>query len=766
MMAGMLTQAPLPWLPGDAVEIAPGAGIQADSDGGGVAWVHGLACFAWDGGDEAARRLAAVQLVRLAAATQRQVAAGFGTDPVTALRLGKALREQGVAGLVPARKGPKGPSKLTPELAARVRELDGQGMTLDQIASGCGVSAFTVRNALGRVPARGAMSASAPERTAAGEEPAPPEPEAEAPPALPVLPDPLPRDGERALARFGLLGEGAAPVFAAGARYPLAGLLLALPALERAGLLACAKQVYGRLRNGFYGLGVMLVFLVFLALLREPRAEGATRIDIAAVGRVLGLDRAPEVKTIRRKLSELAARGKAASLQLAIAARHAAARPDQLGFLYIDGHMRACFGTRDIQQGHVARLKFPAPATEETWVTDGAGDPLLVVIGEPSGSLAGQIRGLLPTLRQIAGEHARPTLCFDRGGWSPGLFAEIIDAGFHLLTWRKKDAGKDLPDLPGDQFTTVTWAGDDGKPREDDLADTGVQLTVSTGRHKGRVLDLRQVTRRKPAKDGLMRQAHILTTRRRDDLPAAAVAWRMTSRWREENYFRYGRAHFALDALDSYAVIPDDPGRMVPNPAKKTAKAAVASARKALERAEARRDARLAELKDPAPGTTVVIKNKTLARLEAPVGTARRKLQAAQDAARVVPAKIPLGQHNPKMVRLDTETKLITHAVRMAAFNTEVILARALHGHYARASYEAAALIREALTTSGDIIPGDGMLTVRLDPLTAPRRTRALATLCSQLTETRTCYPGTELILRYEVKDHLGIHRSSLYVRI
>ncbi len=754
-MARMLTQAPLPWLPDDAVEIAPGAGIQADGGGGGVAWAHGLACFAWDGGDEAARRLAAVQLVRLGAATQRQVAAGFGTDPVTVWRWDKALREQGVAGLVPARKGPRGPSKLSPELAARIRELDGQGMTLDQIASECGVSTFTVRNALGRVPARGARSASAPERAAAGEEPAPPapEPEAEAPP---VLPDPLPRDGERALARFGLLGEGAAPVFAAGARYPLAGLLLALPALERAGLLACAKQVYGRLRNGFYGLGVMLVFLVFLALLREPRAEGATRTDVRAVGRVLGLDRAPEVKTIRRKLSELAARGEAAELQLAIAAHHAAARPGQLGFLYIDGHMRAYFGTRDIQQGHVARLKLPGPATEETWVTDQRGDPLLVVIGEPSESLAGQIRSLLPDLRQITGASAKPTLCFDRGGWSPGLFAEVIDAGFHLLTWRKKDSGSDLPEVPAEKFAEVARAGDDGKPRNYDLADTDVKLTVRTGKHKGRVLDLRQVTRRKPARGGALRQAHILTTRGRDDLPAAAAAYRMSGRWREENYFRYGRAHFALDGLDSYKTAPDNPGRMVPNPAKKAAKAAVTSAKKAVERAGERRDARLAELKNPAPGTTVVITNKTLAWLEAPVETARRKLAAAQQAADTVPAKIPLGQHNPTMVRLDTETKLITHAIRMAAFNAEVMLARALHGHYARAGDEAAALVREALTTSGDIIPRHGALLVRLDPLTAPRRTRALAALCDQLNQAGTRYPGTDLTLRYEVKDHPG----------
>ena len=75
-----------------------------------------------------------------------------------------------------------------------------------------------------------------------------------------------------------------------------------------------------------------------------------------------------------------------------------------------------------------------------------------------------------------------------------------------------------------------------------------------------------------------------------------------------------------------------------------------------------------------------------------------------------------------------------------------------LDGHYARAGEEAYALIREALTGSGDIIPGHGELLIRLDPLTAPRRTQALAALCDQLTQAHTRYPGTGLILRYEVK--------------
>ena len=747
-MAVRLMQAPLPWLPEGATEIAPGVGLASGDDGSGTVWVHGMATFCWEAGDDASRRLAAVQLAELKAATQKQVAAGFGTDAVTVWRWADAYRRDGLAGLLPEPKGPRGPSKLTPELTAEIRELRGQGLSQAAVAARCGVSSFAVRTALGTVGSRTAPAA-------AGAEPAGQDARAggdgREQEALPVLPDPVPRDGERAAARFGLLGEGAVPVFAPGARYPLAGLLLALPALEQAGLLAVARQVYGRIRNGFYGLELVLVACVFLALLREPRAEGATRVSPAALGRVPGLDRAPEVKTLRRKLGELAAAGKADGLQLAIAARHAATRPGELGLLYIDGHTRAYFGTRDVQKMHLGRLGRPGPGTGETWVTTGRGDPLLVVMAEPSDSLAAQLRTLLPSLRKVVGEAARPLLCFDRGGWSPDLFAAIIAAGFDLLTYRKAAAGKTIPGIDAGKFAAVTHAGDDGREREYDLAGTRIELPVTTGEHKGETLDLRQVTRRD--KD---RQIHILTSRDAAALPPAGVVWQMTGRWREENYFRYARAHFGLDALDSYDVTPDDPDRKVPSPAKKTAAAAVKAAKKALADAEAARQAKLDALRRPAPGTTAVITNQDLARLGAPVEAARRKLQTAQATAKATPAKIPLSQHNPDMVRLETETKLITHAIRMAACNAETALARALNGHYSRADDEAYALIREALGASGDIIPGDGTLTIRLDPLSAGRRTRAIAALCTQLNATEAKYPGTGLTLRYEIKNHPG----------
>jgi transposase-like protein len=738
-MARMLSQLPLPLLPAGAAEIAPGVGLLAGGDGGLVI-VHGLATFAWDAGDEAGRRLAAVQLVRLRAASQGQVAGAFGVDPGTIWRWDQALAAGGVAALVPARRGPKGASKLTPELAERIAGLDAAGATLRQIAAATGVSTFSVRNALGRVASAGRPGTAGVtgdgDGAAAGDA------------DVPVLPDPVPRDGERALARWGLLGEGAEPVFAPGARYPLAGLLLALPALEGTGMLDAAREVYGRLKDGFYGLTATLLTLVFLALAGEPRAEGATRVPPAALGRVLGLDRAPEVKTIRRKLAELAAAGKAAELIMALARRHAAARPDALGFLHVDGHARVYHGTRTVQKTHVARLKFPAPATMETWVTDQDGDPVFMVVAEPSDSLAGELRRLLPALRGIVGEGRRVTVCFDRGGWSPALFADITAAGFDLLTWRKGPA----PDLPAEEFTTVACTDDRGRAHEYELADTTVELGISDGPRKGQTVTLRQVSRRVPARAGVTRQIHALTSR--TDLAAGEVCWRLSSRWREENYFRYARTRFALDALDCYAATPDDPDRKVPNPARKTAAARVRQAEAAAQAAETARDAALLQLRSPAPGQAAYLSNQVINALAAPAEAAWRELDEADKAAAAIPARIPLGDLAPDMARLDAETKQITHAIRMAAYNAETALARALHGHYARAGDEAYALIREALTTSGDIRPGDRELLIRLDPLTAPRRTQALAALCDQLTAARACYPGTGLILRYEVKSH------------
>ena len=566
--------------------------------------------------------------------------------------------------------------------------------------------------------------------------------------AVPVLADPGDRGAERVLAAFRLI-RYAPPRFTGCARAPLAGLLLGLPALAATGLLDTAHTVYGELPNGFYSLDAMLCESVFRALLGQTRAEAAARVDPPALGRVLGLDRAPEVKTIRRKIGLLAQVGKAGDWIAAMAARHVAARPDQTAVFYVDGHVRAYQGTRRIAKTHVPRLTFPAPATVETWVADAAGDPLLVVMTEPAASLAGELRRLIPELRAMVGDDRRVLVGFDRGGWSPTLFADLDTAGFDILTWRKGTT----PDIGEDLFAERTHTDEHGRTHTWRLADTEVTLDIADGPRRGEVFAMRQISLFDAART---RQMHILTTRA--DLSAAEIRYRMGSRWRQENHYRYARIHFGLDSHDTYRVAGDDPTRMVPNPAKKPAHQQVEKARRALHSAETTRDRELLAVSTPPPGTTTTLTNTMINTINADVHAAHTALDTAVATHQAIPARLPLAQVNPGQQVLDTQTKLIHHAIRIAAYNTMQTLARAIitNTGYARAHDEAHTLIRTALTSSGDIIPDPATATlhIRLDPLPAPRHTAAINELCQALNDTNTTYPGTNLTLRYSIKSH------------
>ena len=742
MMGVMTTQPPLPLAPAGAALIGDAAALVEDGDGGRV-FIRGELTFVWDAGDDLGRRLAAVQLVRTRAARALQVATAFGVGTVTLWRWRKQQGASGVEGLASDKRGPKGPSRLTPEVVADIRGRRRGGASLRAIAAAVGVSTNSVRRALPQPT---------PEPAAPTQES---QPKAEVL-VLPVLPDPADRSGERAAARWGQL-SAAPPVFAPAGRVPLAGLLLAMPALEATGLLDCAATVFGGLPNGFYGLDTMLTEGVLRALAGEPRAEGASRVDPVALGRVLGLDRAPEVKTIRRKITALVATGRAEELQAAMAARHVArldgTNPDLAAVFYVDGHVRAYQGGRRVAKTHIARLRFPAPATVETWVSDAAGDPVLVVMAQPGASLAMELRRLLPELRRAVGDQRRVLVGFDRGGWSPALFEHMHAQGFDVLTWRKVPADDVAPDL----FADVSFVDESGRGHSWRVADTTVDLPTGDDEQ---VFAMREVSLEVPntkaGKDkhpqALTRQIHILTTR--TDLSPGEVIYRMGSRWRQENYFRYARMHFDLDSHDAYATTDDDPTRMVPNPAKKKAHRQVLAARARYERALAATDAALLDAKSPPPGEHLLITNQVHDAITADLRQAEADLDGAQAAHRAVPTRLPLAKVNPGQQVLDTQTKLLTHAIRMAAFNTATALARAIRVYtgYARADDEAHNLVRQALTGSGDIDPSDGVLTVRLDPLPTQRATTAIAELCEHLTATETRYPGTELVLRYEVK--------------
>ena len=705
-MGPVMLGRPLPLVPTGSVEINKAASL-LETEQGGAVFIFGIATWCFEPDDVTGRRLAAVQLVETKAATPSQVAAAFGVDFETLRRWRKAYAANGTEGLVPQRRGPRRASKLTEEKRTEIAELHRQGLGLRAIARALELDPSTVRRGLpGAAPA-------VPARAPAGTK-------------LEPLARPEPREAERALARGGLL-PGAEPVICEGASLPFAGALALLPALLATGVLDAFDSVFSSGRAAFYSLRSLVLGVVFYLLLGEARAEGLTRLDPVDLGRLLGLDRAPEVKTMRRRMEELARLSRSDQVLVHLAEVHLASAQEACGLFYVDGHVRAYHGTARLPKAHLARVRLAAPAEVDTWICDANGEGVLCWNTEPGASLTGELEIAARQIRRLVGEDAWPTICFDRGGYSPKLFAELESARFHLLSYRKAP----LDDEPRDAFSVYKLTDDLGRDQTYLLSDRMVRLSYKVGKAT-KIFSCRQVTR---LDERTCHQTQILTTR--TDLAAENVAYAMFSRWRQENFFRYLRHNLGLDALDTYAKHEDDLARSIPNPAKKKAASAVRSAKAAVTGAEAE----LAR-------TTL---EKGSAGLEG-IDAAREALVDAKAAQRAVPARIALGEVYPDAMRLSPERKRLHDAIRMATYNATTALCRLLAPHYRRAEDEGRTLLLEALRSPADLEVIGDELHVRINALSAPRRSRAIAALCAELNETETMYPGTKLRLVFTVK--------------
>ena len=547
--------------------------------------------------------------------------------------------------------------------------------------------------------------------------------------------DTAPRDrcADRLLARLGLL-EDAPPLFGSAKAVPRAGVLLALPVLVASGVFTCAQEIYGSLGPAFYGLPTSLLTLLLMALWRIKRPEGLKEYSPQDLGQVLGLDRAPEVKTLRRKLARLATAGRAAQFGQALAQHRVTLRGAALGFLYTDGHVRVYHGQHALPKAHVARMRISLPATSDYWVNDSAGDPLFVVTAEANAGLVKMLPGILGQVRALVGKR-RVTVVFDRGGYSPKLFQQILAAGFDLLTYRK---GR-YPHIPRQRFQERRTRRD-GRTTAYVLADQEVRLL------KGK-LRLRQVTRRMD--NG--HQTPILTSRW--DLPAAQVAYRMFDRWRQENFFKYLREEYALDALVEYATVPDDPTREVPNPAWAALDAQLRQAQAQLDRLQA--EYGLEAL------TNLEHQRRTMRGFKTAQGKLGQKIWSAwqrvlqlENRRVAVPRRVPVqAVRQEPVVKLAPKRKHLTNLLKMVAYQAESDLLRLVAPHYRRAGQEGRTLIQSAVATAADLEATKTGLRVTLAAQSSPHRTRAIAALCEELNQTKTIFPGSRLRLHYTIRE-------------
>jgi len=542
---------------------------------------------------------------------------------------------------------------------------------------------------------------------------------------------------ERLLASQGELAE-AAPHFEAMEGVANAGVLLALPAVVGEGLLSCAERVYAPLKAGFYGLHSILLCLVMMALLRIKTIEGLSAHQPGELGILLGLDRVPEVKTLRRKLAELGEQQRAAKLAATLTERWSRGEPDELGILYIDGHVTTYTGRKHrLPKTFVQKRRQCQPAATDTWVHNGAAEPLFFVTSPINQHLLALIeQDVIPQARRQIGPQRTLTLVFDREAWSPESFERWHTQGVEVITYRK---GKQAPWDPED-FQPFNLERN-GKSVTYWLAERSVQVIPANSKRPA--FWMREV--RRLCNNG--HQTAVLTTRQ--DLPAAAIADRMFARWRQENFFKYMQAEFNIDHLSTYATEQADPERIVPNTERGKLEKALKAKKARLGRAHVRH---VAQQRNGAAAAKLAKETETIERLERECDRLGERIDAMEQR---VPLKTIL--ETDKIVQHETERKTITQLIKVVAYRSESCLASIVEPFFARHDDEARAFLKSVFRLPGDIIPDHERheLRVRLYGLANNRSQQALVALCDCLNTQQAIYPGTELRLVYEaIQSH------------
>jgi hypothetical protein len=551
---------------------------------------------------------------------------------------------------------------------------------------------------------------------------------------------------ERLAASLGQLDE-VTPRFEPALDLAKGGVLLALPALLVSGLLSHASQ-YFRLPAGFYGLKTIFLLLAFMALARIRSVEALRYYAPGEWGKLLGVDRAPEVRTLRVKLKHLADQEQAFSWSAELCKEWMAEAPEEAAVLYVDGHVRVYHGTtKRLPKHYIARQRLCLSATADYWVNAMDGQPFFVISqAVDPGLLQVLEHDLIPRLEQDVPNQpseeelaADPSLhrfavVFDREGYSPDFLAKMKNKRIACLTYHKYPG----EDWPKEEFVATEVRLSSGQQTTIKLAERGTLLTNQ--------LWLREV--RKLNKSG--HQTAFLSTDY--GTSAGRLAAAMFARWSQENFFRYMRQSYNLDGLVDYRtdLIPET--TMVVNPAHRAVDGQVRKKVAILSRQIAEFGALTLEGEIETGKVETFTQRKS--DLQENIGQLQKQVVELKALRKATKRHITYNElpQEARFDRLSTQSKHLIDTIKMVAYRAETAMAQILREKMSRRD-DARSLLRAIYNTEVDIVPDPQAktLTIRLHPLANTSSDQAIRHLCAEINCTETLFPGTELRLIYEL---------------
>ena len=533
-----------------------------------------------------------------------------------------------------------------------------------------------------------------------------------------------------------------------------AGVLITIPSLLYQGLLRYEDDF--ELDNVYYPTSSIFLSLALLALLRVNTLSMVESIPCGEMGRMLGLDRIPEVKTLRKRLAQFSEKSDVAIWSNKLSRDWMEANEDLSAILYIDGHVKLYYGKNNqLPKRYVSRMRLALSGTTDYWVNDVLGQPFFVVNKVINKGLLQTLKEDLletfnneipnqPTQEQLDKDKYlhRYMIVFDREGYSPDNFYDFWEDRIAVCTYKKNVTDK----WDESEFKEYTGTLPFGTEQTVCLAERGVLLQNKGSKKK---IWAREI--RKKKKSG--HQTSIITTNFK--LPIVLIGLYMFARWGQENFFKYMMHEFGIDTLVSYlktnipatTTLINPLYRNLENKRKKlTSKLNIIKTKFAnlILQSESFEDKEMEKY---------LLKKQEL---QQEIQGFEKGIKEIKEQKKQTPRKIAYNElpENEKFDNVINQRKHFLDTIKIIAYRAETAMVSIIK-QYMNDSHkdEARMLLKQIYKSDADLMVNkeNKTLTVRIHPLSHHKNDRILEQFCEQLNQTQTLFPDTDLTLIYKL---------------
>ena len=278
------------------------------------------------------------------------------------------------------------------------------------------------------------------------------------------------------------------------------------------------------------------------------------------------------------------------------------------------------------------------------------------------------------------------------------------------------------------------------------LAERALDRPVAKAAVQGAPVRIREIRR---LCDGSDHQTAIVTTVQQGLM--TTLAPQMFARWSQENFFKYGERELSIDRLAGYALASAAEHETLKNPAHTAVDARIRRLRAEEAKLQAQRGQLVLATSD---GEAVKAHINACEPMDQRLEALATELKDQRTLRRTLPKRIALKDvpesQRPQFIA-PARTQFL-NSIRITAYRAETALALILREHLARHD-DARSTLQGLFRHDADLVPNlhDRTLTVRVHHFTNPQTSIAMKAVLATLTESETVYPGTDLVLRYEL---------------